>query len=343
MLIYPMQTAPRGKKDWFSFVLRIFVISSILFTTLYYMTDVEGKSFKGPFLPLTDEEQQLLRGLEGHVKELASYIGERNIDRYGSLEAAAIYIEKRLISYGHKPKSQFYYVRDKKVRNIEVEIAGNSNKDEILVIGAHYDTLYGTPGADDNASGVAALLEISRLLAKAEPKRTIRLVFFVNEEPPYFHTPSMGSRVYSAQSKKQKERIFAMISLETIGYYSDEPDSQPYPFPLSLFYPDEGNFIAFVGDLSSRRLLRRTIAAFRKSTEFPSEGLSSPRWITGVDWSDHWSFWQEGYRAIMVTDTAYFRYPYYHSKEDTIDKIKFNRLTRVVSGLLKTFTTLANE
>jgi hypothetical protein len=337
-----MQTLPKGKKALSLFILRIFMVLGVLVAIVFYVTDMPGKSFSGALLPLTDKEQQLSINLKNHIQELASNIGERHIDikRYGSLVAAASYIEATLITYGYNPRSQPYEVHDKRVRNIEVEVPGTSHAGEIIIIGAHYDTITGTPGANDNASGVSALLELSRLLANTKPERTIRLVFFVNEEPPYFHTSRMGSRVYAARSRQQGERIIAMISLETIGYYTDEPGSQPYPFPLSIFYPDRGNFIAFVSDISSRRLLYQSIAAFRESTEFPSEGISAPRWLTGVDWSDHWSFWQEGYQAIMITDTAVYRYPYYHTKEDTIDKIDFNRLARVVAGIIRTIPVL---
>jgi hypothetical protein len=167
-------------------------------------------------------------------------------------------------------------------------------------------------------------------------------VAFVNEEPPYFTTSQMGSFVYAKECRKRKDKITAMLSLETIGFYSDQDGSQSYPPPLSLFYPSKGNFIGFVGNLSSRRLVRRVVGSFREHAKFPSEGAALPGWVPGVFWSDHWSFWKHGYHALMVTDTAPFRYVHYHTPEDTIDKIDFERLARVVAGLEKVVADLTS-
>jgi Zn-dependent M28 family amino/carboxypeptidase len=177
------------------------------------------------------------------------------------------------------------------------------------------------------------MLELARLMAAAKPARTVRFVAFVNEELPFYRTGEMGSRLYARRSRERGENIVAMLSLETIGYYSDRPGSQRYPFPLGLFYPGTGNFLAFVSNLGSRPLLHRALRAFRRHAAFPSEGVAAPAFIPGVDWSDHWSFWAEGYGAIMVTDTAPYRYPYYHTAHDTPDKVDYERLARVVTGL----------
>ena len=171
--------------------------------------------------------------------------------------------------------------------------------------------------------------------------RTVRLVAFVNEEPPFCHTDLMGSRVYARRCRARDENVVAMLSLETIGFYVDEPGSQKYPFPFSLFYPDTGNFVGFVGNLGSRSLTRRSIRAFRESTDFPSEGLAAPGWIPGIGWSDHWSFWQEGYPGVMITDTAPFRYPHYHTPQDTPDRIDYDRFARVVMGVSGVVEALA--
>jgi len=180
---------------------------------------------------------------------------------------------------------------------------------------------------------VAAVIELARLIAAEKPARTLRLVAFVNEEPPFYHSDAMGSRHYARRSKERGENILAMLSLETIGYYSDWPGSQRYPFPLGFFYPSTGNFIAFVSNLSSRVLLHEAIASFRRHAGIPSEGVAAPAFIPGVDWSDHWSFWREDWAALMVTDTAPYRYPHYHSAQDTPDKVDYERLARVVTGL----------
>jgi Zn-dependent M28 family amino/carboxypeptidase len=213
--------------------------------------------------------------------------------------------------------------------------------EEIVVVGAHYDSVLSCPGANDNASGVAAVLEIARLLAEEKLSRTVRLVAFVNEEPPFFRSDYMGSRVYATRSRQRGDQIVAMFAIETIGYYSDQAGSQCYPFPLGFFYPHTGNFIAFVGNLSSRNLVQQAIASFRKHTAFPSEGAAVPVWIPGIDWSDHWSFWKEKYPALMITDTALFRYKYYHKPEDTPDKIDYDRMARVVAGIARVVAEIA--
>jgi Zn-dependent M28 family amino/carboxypeptidase len=233
--------------------------------------------------------------------------------------------------------------RGKPVRNIVAEKRGGGRAEEILLVGAHYDSVLGSPGANDNGSGVAALLELARLLADLPLTRGVRFVAFVNEEPPFSYTAEMGSVVHAKAARARGERIRAMLSLETIGYYSDAPGSQQYPFPLGFFYPERANFIGFVGNLKSRKLVSEALHAFRRHTAFPSEGAAVPGWITGVGWSDHWSFWQAGYPAIMVTDTAFFRYAHYHTAGDTPDKADYGRSARVVAGLAGTIADLARE
>jgi Zn-dependent M28 family amino/carboxypeptidase len=228
------------------------------------------------------------------------------------------------------------------VENLEGEIAGTQKPEEIVLVGAHYDSVPVSQGANDNASGVAAVLEIARLLRTEPFSRTVRFVAFVNEEPPFFQTGEMGSRVYASQSRKRGEKIIAMISLETIGYYSNKKGSQNYPFPFSLFYPDTADFIGFVGNTASRQLVHQVIGLFRKKTLFPSEGIAAPTWILGIDWSDHWSFNEEGYPALMITDTAFFRYDAYHTRQDTPDKIDYERMARVVRGISDIVCELAS-
>lgn len=297
------------------------------------MMQMPGHSHKGPLPPLSSDQTALRDRLRGHVTMLAGEIGERNTLHYRALQQSAAYIGSRFLGLGLTVREEEYRVEDMPVVNIEAELKGTSRPEEIVVIGAHYDSPPGSPGANDNASGVAALLEVARLLKETNPVRTVRFVAFVNEEPPWFQTEEMGSLVYARRTKKRGERIVAMIALETIGYYSEQPGSQHYPAPFSLFYPDTGNFIAFVGNLRSRSLLRRSIKTFRATTPFPSEGVAAPEFITGIGWSDHWSFWQEGYPALMVTDTAPFRYPHYHEPEDTPEKLDYARMARVVTGL----------
>src|ERR1700686_506533 len=227
-----------------------------------------------------------------------------------------------------------------KVRNLIVEIDGGARANEIVVIGAHYDTVYDCPGADDNTSGVAALLELARALRNSHPARTVRFVAFVNEEPPWFQTENMGSLVYAKEAHKKKENIVAAVSIETIGMYSDVEGSQQYPEGFKSLYPSKGTFVAFIGDFSSHGLGRDAVRSFRAATQFPAEGSSAPAWISGVGWSDHWSFWQEGYSGIMVTDTAPFRNPNYHQPTDKPDTLDYDRMARVVHGLMRVVTDL---
>jgi Zn-dependent M28 family amino/carboxypeptidase len=250
------------------------------------------------------------------------------------LAQAAEYIEGEFNKAGFDPHRQSYQVADATCSNLEVEIQGAVSGSGVVVIGAHYDSVVGSPAANDNASGVAALLALARRFATSQSDRTLRFVAFVNEEAPYAHTDKMGSWVYARRCRERGENVTAMLSLETIGYYRDEPGSQKYPPPLRLVYPSQGNFVAFVGNTRFAKLMRQVVKVFRQTEPFPSQGGALPEAIHHIARSDHWSFWQEGYPALMVTDTAPFRYPYYHTSEDTVDKIDFERMARVVRGMV---------
>jgi hypothetical protein len=227
------------------------------------------------------------------------------------------------------------------VYNLEIEFSGGPRRDEIVIVGGHYDAVLGSPGANDNATGTAAVLELARLLAGQQLARTVRFVAFVNEEAPFFQTDAMGSWVYARRSRTRGEQVVAMLAIETIGFYSDVAGSQHYPCRLACSILT-GNFIGFVGNIASRALVHRSLAAFRQHTPFPSEGVAAPGWMSGIGWSDHWAFWQEGYPGVMVTDTALFRYAPYHTREDTPDQINYERMARVVAGLARVVTTLAD-
>ena len=319
--------------------------------------------------PLSPDQVALREELRANVQKLAGEIGERNMWHYAQLNAAADFIEDSFSRAGLRTRRDSYEIRGQPCHNIEAEISAASqgaasaeataakaavspghrslgeggSPPQIVIIGAHYDSVFGSPGANDNGSGAAATLALARRFASAKLKNTLRFVAFVNEEPPYFLSGEMGSQVYARRCKERGDKISAMISLETIGYFSDAPHSQTYPSPgLGLFYPKVGNFIGFVSNVHSRALLRRVIRLFRKHAKIPSEGASLPAFIPGVSWSDQWSFWQHGYPAIMVTDTAPFRYPYYHSSNDTPDKLDYDRFTLVVSGMEKVIEKLTN-
>jgi Iap family predicted aminopeptidase len=284
--------------------------------------------------PLSPDEVTLREELRADVQKLAGEIGERNMRHYPQLNAAADFIENSFSRAGVHPRRDSYELHGQACHNIDVEIPGTHP--EIILIGAHYDSVFGSPGANDNGSGVAATLALARRFAGRKPEHTLRFVAFANEEPPYFLSGEMGSLVYAGRCKARGDKISAMISLETIGYFSDAPHSQTYPSPgLGLFYPKVGNFIGFVSNVHSRALLRRVVAFFREHAKIPSEGGALPSFVPGVSWSDQWSFWRHGYPGIMVTDTAPFRYPYYHSANDTPDKLDYERFTLVVSGMEK--------
>jgi Zn-dependent M28 family amino/carboxypeptidase len=271
--------------------------------------------------------------LRAHVDMLAGTIGERNLWHYEALEGAAQYISGQLTASGYTARRQTFELAKLPMSNVEGVLEGTSRASEIVVVGAHYDSVSGCPGANDNGTGVAAVLELAQRLARTPRARTIRFVAFVNEEPPFFQTEHMGSAVYANAAKARGDRIAGMLSLETMGYYSDEPGSQRYPAPMGALYPDVGNFIGFVANVGSARLLLQARRAFKQRTSFPVQSAAAPAGIPGVGWSDHWSFWQAGYPAMMVTDTAPFRYPWYHTPDDTPDKIDYDSLAHVVDGL----------
>lgn len=322
-----------------------------------------GESHKGPLPDATDEEQRLAESLIADVRFLAGELGPRNRDHPIAYERAAQYIEQRLRGMGYQTRRQPSPARDPTASpgNIIAErlaAAGEPSgvkvgRDDatsggtpgILVIGAHYDSFADSPGANDNSTGVAAVLSLAEAFSERSmpqaPRRTVRFVLFADEEPPYFQTDEMGSRTYARSCRVAGDRIVGMLSLETIGWYSDEPGSQRYPPPLGALYPERGNFVAFVGNPASRHFLREVLAAFRETTAFPSEGAALPSILPGVSWSDHWAFWREGYPGLMITDTAPFRYPYYHTRADTPDKVDALRLARVVAGLERVLGRLA--
>lgn len=337
-----MELFPTGRKLLF-FALRWTIVIVLIAVGGGCMMRMPGQSHNGAIPPVTGEESAMADRLRGHVEKLAGEIGERNTVHYDALKSAADYIGSRFRALGLPVRYEKYLADDKEVSNIVVEIKGSVHPDEIVVIGAHYDSVEGSPGANDNASGVAAVLELARLSRDAKPQRTIRFVAFVNEEPPYFQNEEMGSLVYARQAKKQGDKVVAMLAMETIGCYSDLPKSQHYPPPFSLFYPSTGNFIGFVSDVGSRTLLRNAIGTFRETTRFPSEGVAAPGWIQGIGWSDHWSFWQAGYPGLMVTDTAPFRYPHYHEPTDTPDKLDYGKMARVVAGISRVVEKLATK
>ncbi|MFW5921038.1 MAG: M28 family peptidase [Polyangiales bacterium] len=297
------------------------------------MIRMPGHSHAGPLPKLTTEQSELAGALQHDVQVLAGDIGERNTRHYGNLREASGFIERSFEEAGYDATRQVYELQGREYDNLEAEVSARDGDSGIVVVGAHYDSAIGSPGANDNGSGVAALLAIARRLQGSRPRHTLRFVAFTNEEMPHFRQGTMGSLYYARRCKERGERVVAMMSLETMGYYSDRRGSQRYPFPIGLVYPSRGDFIGFVGNVASRELVRDAVGSFRRHVRFPSEGAALPSWVPGVGWSDHASFWDQDYPALMVTDTAPFRYPHYHAPGDTPDKVDYERLARVVGGI----------
>lgn len=269
-------------------------------------------------------------GMREHVEMLAGTIGQRNLAHPEGYAQAERYLSSCLSSYGYQVHRQSYPVGGQSCVNLWCERPGSA---EVLVVGAHYDTLdSGTPGADDNASGCAVALELARLLRSLPGGPTVRWVLFANEEPPYFQTEAMGSYVFARACQQRGEKLLGMIALESLGYYSEEPGSQHFPLGISG-YPDTGNFVAFVSDLPSAPFMERCLAGFRAGSQVPAEGLAAPGTIEGVLWSDHWGFARCGFPALMITDTAPFRNPHYHARSDTPDTLDYIKLAQVTEGI----------
>ncbi|MGY6274325.1 M28 family peptidase [Methylomonas sp. MgM2] len=282
------------------------------------------------------------RQLRAHVYQLAGKLGQHNVFHPEALHAAEAYITAEWRRQGYSVNKQVYTARGVECANLEITRPGNGENDDVILLGAHYDSVLGSPGANDNGSGVAALLELSRLCKDITPDTALRFVAFVNEEPPFFFWPGMGSMVYAKAAKRRGDPIRYMISLETIGYYRNQRGSQSYPPLLKYFYPDTGDFIAFVSNLRSRRVMRDCFKAFTAATAFPAQSLAAPAFVPGVSLSDQLAFWRHGYKAFMITDTAFYRYPYYHTAEDTADKLCYVPFAEMADGLFSMLCRLTN-
>ncbi len=270
------------------------------------------------------------------VTVLAREIGVRSFQDREGLTRTADYISGQLTSLGYDVTRQAFNFRGHSYDNLIAELPGTSLPARILVIGAHYDTVRTTPGADDNASGVAGLLGLARLLSGTRQDRTIRFVFFCLEEPPAYRTKNMGSYHYARSLKEKGDEVEGMICLEMIGYYCDREGSQHYPVPfMGLKFPKAGNYISLVGNARSRRFTHEIAEDFRKSTDLPVVTLNAPAIVIGIDFSDHWSFGKFGYQALMVTDTAFYRNPNYHAPGDLPETLDYDRMAKVVEGLAK--------
>jgi hypothetical protein len=316
-------------------VLVVLIIAFLLFS-YWYMMKCEG-FWKGEPLEkqMKAELGEIKKSMEADIEYLQS-LGPRNSENeknYKQLRQCEEWIRQRWESQGYVVKKHTFSIKGKEYSNLEIEIKGRTVPSEIIIISAQYDTLPDSPGANNNGSGMAILFQLSSLLKKHTPDRTIRLLNFVNEEDPFFGTEMMGSFQYAKRCRQRGEEIQVMLSLDALGIYKDEPGSQKLPFPFSLFYPDRGNFLAFIGNLGSRKYMVEATRSFKKGSSFPIEAGVVPEWVEAADWSDHRSFWQFGYPGIMVTDTGGFRSIYHTTKEDTLEKLDFGAMSRIVIGV----------
>ncbi len=280
---------------------------------------------------------QLADRLRTHVDRLAGLNGSRHIQRPESMAAAVAVIEREFTAMGETVQRQSYLVGSLEVSNLIVEWPGTREPDEIVVIGAHYDTIESTPGADDNASAVAVLIKTARLLQGRKFRRTVRFVAFACEEPPHFYTDTMGSAVYARQCRVRDENIVGMLCLEMMGYYSDKPGSQRVPSEIPKLlrpaFPRRGNFLAAVGNLRSWRLGWTFRRGFKRATSFPLYSVALPERVNAIRLSDNSSFWDEGYQALMLTDTSYLRNPHYHLPSDMPETLDYERMADVTLGV----------
>jgi Zn-dependent M28 family amino/carboxypeptidase len=314
------------------------VLTIFLLTGLFLLYSVLKVRLRSPpsFPAVTTSDDSKVTRLYGHVEHLSVKIGSRSVFEYEKLEDTRRYIVSVLEALGYVPRLQTYEYDGKIFGNVIVTIPGTARAGEIILFGAHYDTVRGTPGADDNASAVAVLLELCRAIKDASFDRTVTCVFFTLEEPPIFGSEFMGSYIYARRARNEGEDIRAMVCLEMLGYYSDRKGGQGFPLPfMSLLYSTTPNFIAVVGNLRARSLVKRVSSSLRKSSSMPVETLTAVSVIPGVDLSDHRSFWQIGYPAVMLTDTAFYRNPHYHRAGDTIEHLDFVRMADLLDGVVQ--------
>ncbi|NOY00075.1 MAG: M28 family peptidase [Verrucomicrobia bacterium] len=273
--------------------------------------------------------------LEDYVNVLTEDIGERHMGKMENLKAAAYFIESSLgeSNMGYKVSRQKYESEGNEVWNLEVTVPGTGNSGEIVVVGAHYDTVPGSPGADDNASGVSALMCLANAFIGSKNEMTIKFVAFVNEERPWAETENMGSLVYAKALKLRGKKVVAMISLDSLAYFSDEPDSQTHPEGTRADAPSVANFLVLVGNQASAEQISSAKSAFQKSSPLPIEAVVAPPGDLHAARSDHWAFWQMGYPGLMITDTGPFRYDGYHQANDKMSRLDFERLESAVKGI----------
>jgi Peptidase family M28 len=302
---------------------------------LYQLRPVSypGQSYQGPLAPLSAAETELKSKLYKHVNAMANKIGERHFLRYKQLNISTTYITALFRHYGYQPTLQGYQFEVQRFNNIIAEVKGTEQADDVVIVGAHYDTVPMSVGADYNATGIAALIELAGYFKQHPQPFTIRFVAFANKEVPFIYGPNMGSVRYVGKLMREHTHVVAMYALEGLGYYKTSRYSQRYPYFLSVFRSDVGDFLAFISNYKNQALLSDSLRAFRTSSPFPSQGFTAPNFISSISSSDHWAFWQKGYPAIMITDTLFYRNKNYLRETDTLNTLDFDRFTRAVIGI----------
>ena len=312
-------------------VVFICVILLVAIGTWYAITQPLFGSDKADNSPVLLAVENLADELQKHVKKLSVDLAPRDYRSVTALDAAGEYIRAELAKSSVETSRQAFNVKGQRYYNVIAAFGPPTT--ERIVIGAHYDSYEKLPGADDNASGVAGLIALAGMLKNATLKHRVELVAFTLEEPPYFRTENMGSYVHAHRLATERASVKLMISLECIGYFTDAPNTQDFPMPgLGLMYPTTGNFIAVVGRYQDRAYARAVKRAMNGATNLPTHSISAPAFVQGIDFSDQLNYWAEGFPALMITDTAFFRNKAYHTKEDTFDKLNYQRMADVVRG-----------
>ncbi len=298
-------------------------------SVIFWVTQPVPTGSGPPPNPLIEVDPERLKN---HVRIMTREMAPRNFQHFENMEKTADYIHEKFDGAGARISELSYEINGKTFRIVS-GFFGPETK-ERLIVGAHYDAVPGSPGADDNASGVAGLLEMATILGDNPPSMKVELVAYPNEEPPFFYTTLMGSYVHAMHLKEEKIPVRLMIALESIGYFTDKPFTQLFPNPFfRLFYPSRGNFIAVVSRLREGPAVRRIKKVMRTVPDLSVYSFNGPSFIAGVDYSDHRSYWKAGYRALMVTDTAFYRYDHYHTPQDLPENLDYKRLSKVVQGV----------
>ncbi len=343
------------RRAWWSWnaTIRAFASVSVTGVTIFFlwwtMFDMPGEA-PAVYRTFTAVDEALQTQLTRRVYALAVDIGPRNVEHPWSYRRAAQYIHGEMFDVGYRPSRQTFTVTDAALGldrvecdNVIVELPGQDLYEEIVVVGVHYDSIGDSPGANDNASGVAAAMSVAQRWMRRRPRRTVRFVFFANGADPWRSTPHMGSEVYARSCRAAGDNIVAMIAIDGLGYYRDSAGSQSYPMLLDPLYPSTGDFVAFIGNQRSRLLTRSSILAFRFNGGFAAEGITGWEWMPFVRASDHRHFWDQGYEGFLVTDTGPYRNPWYGPEHDEPGVIDFERLARATDAFEKMLIVLCNR